>query len=57
MNEIKYTVIIRGPVPDDIRRKIAAAHAKAVTAARRKRLIQNNPGLGERGYMTEGRNP
>lgn len=33
----KYTVTVRGPVPDDIRDKLAAAQAEAVKARKRRK--------------------
>ena len=36
MSTPKYTVTVRGPVPDDIRDKLAAVQAEAVRVKRKK---------------------
>lgn len=35
-SDVKYRVTVRGPLPPDIREKLAAVHAEAVKSQRRR---------------------
>ena len=56
MNNIEYVVTIRGPLPDDIRKKLAAAHAEAIKLAQREKKRFSQSGLGGRNSMINERN-